>query len=107
MNNSIKIRFDVWADSEALQFDQFENRVMRAVHSHINDSVKVKIINAMPIAEFDAIIESLCCQIRATNESCGVSYSKDDITSASDNVGLVIARTYFISLARQSNNTLQ
>ncbi len=107
MNNSIKIRFDVRADSGALQFDQFESRVMRAVHSNINDSVMVRIVNAMPITEFDAIIEALCCQIKATNENCWVSYSKNNITSASDNAGLVIACTYFISLACKSNNTLQ
>lgn len=98
MNKSIKVRFDKRADSSALQFDQFENRVMCAARNHVDDSVVVKIINAMPITEFDSIIESLCSRLRAINENCRVSYSKDNITYASDSVGLVVACTYFISI---------
>lgn len=101
MNNSIKIRFDKRADSSALQFDQFENRVMCAAHNHVNDSVEVKINNAMPINEFNLIIDSLCSRIRATNENCKVSYCNDNITSTSDKSGLVIACTYFISIVHK------
>lgn len=101
MNKSIKVRFDKRADSSALQFDQFENRVMCAARNHVDDSVVVKIINAMPITEFNSIIESLCSRIRATNENYRVSYCNDYITSTLDKAGLVIACTYFISIVHK------
>lgn len=101
MNKSIKIRFDKWAESNALQFDQFENRVMCAARNHVDDSVEVKINNAMPITELNSIFESLCSRIRATNENYKVSYSNDYITSTSDKAGLVIACTYFISIVHK------